>query len=381
MAYSAAALTSAETTGFDADKPMMVVQSAVSPGDAHWTFGGSAADTDKTSASTPASRAYDNFGALVTEPTNLTGNITGATQDNPCVITSNGHGLVNGDIVYLVGFSGGMTDLNDKEFEVANKTTNTFELSGIDSTSYSAYSSGGKFTTVKFYNFYFATADRISFDTLCILGHNLNSLAAISVSLEIADNSSFSSNLIEIAKYTISGATDNRILITNLNSAGASSTYSGGGTAQRYSAVSYARLKIIHSTSDVPEVGEIFLGTRYQMQRNPNVPWNNKDERSDVTDFISTNGMTQRYVFYRGQAVRAVEMSLAESANITVIENWYNAIHEGVKPFLWIDTPSSSAQIRLMILDSPELVFPLVGPFERALSFSMTEQPPFLSRE
>ena len=128
-------------------------------------------------------------------------------------------------------------------------------------------------------------------------------------------------------------------------------------------------------------MGEIFLGTRYQMQRNPNVPWNNKDERSDVTDFISTNGMTQRYVFYRGQAVRAVEMSLAESANITVIENWYNAINEGVKPFLWIDTPSSSAQARLMILDSPELVFPLVGPFERALSFSMTEQPPFLSRE
>ncbi len=92
MAYSATALTSDETTGFDADKPMLVVQSALSPGDAHWTFGGSAADTDKTSTSTPASRAYDDIGSLITEPTNLNGNVTGATQANPCHVTSSGHG-------------------------------------------------------------------------------------------------------------------------------------------------------------------------------------------------------------------------------------------------------------------------------------------------
>ena len=37
-----------------------------------------------------------------------------------------------------------MTELNNREFTVANKTTNTFELSGIDGSAFTAYSSGGK---------------------------------------------------------------------------------------------------------------------------------------------------------------------------------------------------------------------------------------------
>ena len=379
MAYSAANLTTAETTGFSADKPLLVAQSASSPSDAHWNFQGDHTKTDKTASDKPSTRAHDSVGSLITEPTNITKNITNATQANPCVITSAGHGLENGDKVFLTGFSGGMTDLNDSVFTVAGKTTDTFQLDGINSTGFSAYSSGGKLTTVKFYNFFFSTA--ISFDTLCITGHNLNSMGAVSVSLEIADSSSFGTNLIEIAKYTVSGSTDNRILITNLNSAGGSSTYDANGTAQRYSSVAYARIKIIHSTTAVPKVGEIFLGTRHQLQRNPDVPWNNKNEFSNTTDFTSLSGIVKRYVAYRGQALRNFKASISADAEITVIDDWFNAINEGTKPFLYIETPSSNADAYLMILDDAALRFPLVGPFERVLEFSMTEQPPFLSIE
>ena len=378
MAYSAANLTTAESTGFSADKPMMVSQSASSPNNAHWTFEGDHTKPDKTSADKPAARAYDSVGSLITDPVNISQTITGATQANPCVITSNGHGLVNGDRVYVTGV-GGMTDLNNLEFLVAGKTTNTFQLSGINSTGYDAYSGGGKLTAVKFYNFYFSTA--ISFDTLCIIGHNLNSLGAVSVSLEIADSSSFGTNSKEIAKYTVSGSTDNRILVTNLNSAGGSNTYSASGTAQRYSSVAYARVKILHSTSSVPELGEILLGTRHQLQRNPDTPWNNKDEFSQTTDFKAVSGLVKRYVAYRGQAVRAFRASLSSSAEISVIDTWFNAIDEGTKPFLYIETPSSSADARLMILEDTSLNFALVGPTERVLQFSMREQPPYLSRE
>tara|TARA_Y100000817_G_scaffold121023_1_gene94805 strand:+ start:8628 stop:11384 length:2757 start_codon:yes stop_codon:yes gene_type:complete len=68
--------------------------------------------------------------------------ITGITQANPAVVTANAHGFVNGSTVYISGVSG-MTEVNDKEFKVANKTTNTFELQTTNSTSYSAYTSGG----------------------------------------------------------------------------------------------------------------------------------------------------------------------------------------------------------------------------------------------
>ena len=60
---------------------------------------------------------------------------------------------------------------------------------------------------------------------------------------------------------------------------------------------------------------------------------------------------------------------------------WFNGINEGTNPFLYVETPSSAAEAYLMILDNTALNFPLVGPFERLLSFSMTEQPPYLSRE
>jgi len=71
--------------------------------------------------------------------------ITDATQANPCVITSNGHGLADGTRVTFASVVG-MTELNGNTYTVANQTTNTFELSGTDSSGYTAYGSGGTFT-------------------------------------------------------------------------------------------------------------------------------------------------------------------------------------------------------------------------------------------
>ena len=68
--------------------------------------------------------------------------ITGATQANPAVITSTSHAYANGDEVEIAGIVG-MTELNNRRFFIANQTANTFELEGEDSTSHTAYVSGG----------------------------------------------------------------------------------------------------------------------------------------------------------------------------------------------------------------------------------------------
>ena len=69
--------------------------------------------------------------------------ITGATQANPVVITAPNHGFTNGMEVYISGVAG-MTELNSSsEYTIANVTTNTFELSGVNGTGYGAYTSGG----------------------------------------------------------------------------------------------------------------------------------------------------------------------------------------------------------------------------------------------
>jgi hypothetical protein len=73
--------------------------------------------------------------------------ITGITQANPGVVTSTAHGYSNGDTVVITGVVG-MTQVNNKRFKVASVAANTFQLQDIDgnnvnTTSYTAYTSGG----------------------------------------------------------------------------------------------------------------------------------------------------------------------------------------------------------------------------------------------
>ncbi|MDP3459245.1 MAG: ubiquitin-activating E1 FCCH domain-containing protein [Hyphomonas sp.] len=69
-------------------------------------------------------------------------NITGASKTSPVTVTSSSHGFSNGDRVWISGVSG-MTQLNNKVYTVSSANTNSFNLLGVNGTSYSTYSSGG----------------------------------------------------------------------------------------------------------------------------------------------------------------------------------------------------------------------------------------------
>jgi hypothetical protein len=74
-------------------------------------------------------------------------NITGATQANPCQITSNAHGYSNGDWLFIQGVSG-MTQLNGNTYVAAGVAANTFTLhdldgNNVDSTFFGVYTAGG----------------------------------------------------------------------------------------------------------------------------------------------------------------------------------------------------------------------------------------------
>ena len=94
-------------------------------------------------------RVYRNGLQVLTGSANT---ITGVTQANPGVVTSAAHGYSNGDEVYISGV-GGMTELNGRNYLVANATTNTFTLqdlfgNDIDTTGFTAYTSGGSVDTI-----------------------------------------------------------------------------------------------------------------------------------------------------------------------------------------------------------------------------------------
>ena len=88
-------------------------------------------------------RFYKDGGAIL--EANVT--VTGVTQANPAVVTATSHGYSNGNTVILSSVVG-MTEINTDRYLVANQTTNTFELqkldgTNLDSTSFTAYASGG----------------------------------------------------------------------------------------------------------------------------------------------------------------------------------------------------------------------------------------------
>tara|TARA_R110000765_G_scaffold113780_1_gene206252 strand:- start:175 stop:2862 length:2688 start_codon:yes stop_codon:yes gene_type:complete len=73
--------------------------------------------------------------------------ITAITRANPGVVTSNSHGYNNGDLVFISSVVG-MVEVNNKYFLVANKATNTFELTDVDgvninTSGFTAYGSAG----------------------------------------------------------------------------------------------------------------------------------------------------------------------------------------------------------------------------------------------
>ena len=68
--------------------------------------------------------------------------ITAITKASPAVVTAASHGYSNGDHVWISGVVG-MTEVNGRRYAVAGVTTHTFQLSGVNSSDYTTYSSAG----------------------------------------------------------------------------------------------------------------------------------------------------------------------------------------------------------------------------------------------
>ncbi len=68
--------------------------------------------------------------------------ITAMTAANPIVVTAAAHGYSNGNTVRIYGIKG-MPEANYKIYKAAGVTTDTFQLTGVDGTSFTPYVSGG----------------------------------------------------------------------------------------------------------------------------------------------------------------------------------------------------------------------------------------------
>lgn len=84
-------------------------------------------------------------GGIALLPSDVVGSakaITGITQANPGVVTANAHGFSNQDVVYITSVVG-MTQINNTFVTATGVAANTFNMQGVDTTGFTAYSSSG----------------------------------------------------------------------------------------------------------------------------------------------------------------------------------------------------------------------------------------------
>jgi len=191
---------------------------------------------------------------------------------------------------------------------------------------------------------YDLAAAGVEFDCAFLIGHNLNTLGVTDLELSIADAADFATNLQTIHDFG-APASGNRLAALSL--------FHTGAAALRYSAVRYARLKIVGPGNITPEIGELILGRRRQLPRNPDMPWSPYG-LANAYDLVRTDGGVIHIANrHRNRRDLSLEWPV-EGA--TYVSDWraFWAACDG--PFVWCENPTTApASWHLMIRDQEEI--------------------------
>jgi len=95
---------------------------------------------------------YPRYPTQFQQGSGASGTITGATQANPAQITSPDHNLITGSVITISNV-GGMVELNGNTYTITVVDANNFTLDGIDSSAFTAYTSGGSWTSSNTFSF------------------------------------------------------------------------------------------------------------------------------------------------------------------------------------------------------------------------------------
>ena len=137
-----------------------------------------------------------------------------------------------------------------------------------------------------------------------------------------------------------------------------------------------------------PKIGEVFVGERIQMSRQPNQPYLTEiGYDSDVVDFNSDGGDKVRYVRAKGR--RVFDLSFTPTGDdsygiddVAQIKTLLQKTNQFTQPFMYVPKPYSEPNNAYFVY-AEDVAFNMesVGPFERSVSLRLIEIPPFVSYE
>jgi len=231
--------------------------------------------------------------------------------------------------------------------------------------------------------FRLAFGSDVTFDTVVIMGHNFGDVdtSGPDITVDLVATGAATTTTISDT-ITVASGDNSRLVFTFLyDTSGAKPSYPQRVTLGTSNRKLNVRLQNVDGTTTIkPAIGEVWVGQRRQLMHNPNLPFDDKSETGLVSDFASKSGLTQRYTYHRGKALRTINKSVTDSNELAAIEAAFDDSDDFTKPIVWIENPSNaSPDAYLMLAESPTLSLPLQGPIERVFGTSLIEQPPFKS--
>ena len=220
----------------------------------------------------------------------------------------------------------------------------------------------------------------IEFDFIAIMNTNLATHSFGNMTVQISDEPTFAVNDAEsgVPATTISsvGEADGRKVDFTL--------FHTGSAARRYSDVEYIRFTWASpSPAQIPKIGEIILGRRYQLKRQPDRPFDNHALSGDIVRSTSASGVITSTERSFGAFSLNGNWPIEDTSDQADIIAFHKATRGGARPFVWCQNPSTAPNsFHYMYLDDPSLAFPQTGPYVRPLSLAATEQGPhYLAEE
>jgi hypothetical protein len=207
------------------------------------------------------------------------------------------------------------------------------------------------------------------FDTVAFPRHLVG---GYDVSLEVADNSGYSTNLTVVHPAITVPANGGRFIMTNLTST----------TGRKVITARYVRIKIVKASgTQVPNLFEVCLGKRIQLAHNPDVPYDPDAQAPSLATAVSYSGRRTNYIRHgRQRFIRgALTTSGAEAAAIIA---GYEDAQGNARPVVYSPNPFTLASSYLFGFMATEFDMPYAGPIDRRYSIDFEEQGPhFLSEE
>lgn len=229
----------------------------------------------------------------------------------------------------------------------------------------------------------FDLKEDIDIDSMLVLNHNFGTIAAglsttISIQLQVSNSPTFSSPTTILSQTTIS--TNNRLWLL-------------AGASLRFSTVRYARIMIWTAGPNFtgtfyPRIGEIWVGRRYHLSRNPEIPWNPDNIIAKRQIATSLSGVYVANADFYGQHIltptwmpTAGDVHTELNDRQTLLD-WYESIEYGSFCFPFIIDYNLGTEKRLfMCVRSTDLDMPYQGPRHSSLTLELAEQRGFLVLE